>query len=195
MERPLLDKDLSVEAFNDYYWLKEDLVAFCRIYGINTSGGKMDIEDRIRTLLTTGEIIAKVENQKFLSDFDWKKSELTLNTLVTDNYKNTENVRAFMKKHIGEHFKFNVDRMKWMQDNVGKTLGEAIEAWKKIAERKKRLKIVNTIAPQFEYNAYIRDFLADNKDKSIKDAIEYWKIKKSKKGDNRYSREDLEQEI
>jgi ribosomal protein S8 len=191
MERPELHTDLSVKDFDEFYWLKEELTVFCRIYGISTAGGKMDIEERIRTFLFTGEVICQIEKQTYSSNFDWKNAELTLKTPITDNYKNTENVRAFMKKHIGEHFKFNVEWMNWLKINVGKNLGEAAEEWKKNQVLKKSSKTVKNISPQFEYNTYIRDFLADNKDKSLKEAIEHWKIKKSKRGDNRYSKEDL----
>jgi hypothetical protein len=36
-----------------------------------------------------------------------------------------------------------------------------------------------------------RDFLKDNPNKTRNDAIKYWKIKKSKPGDNKYSKHDL----
>jgi len=50
---------------------------------------------------------------------------------------------------------------------------------------------VKEIAPQFEYNTYIRDFLKDNPNKSKKEAIENWKIKRAKRGNNKYSKQDL----
>lgn len=31
--RPNLTKDISVESFNDFYWLKEELQSFCRENG------------------------------------------------------------------------------------------------------------------------------------------------------------------
>ena len=42
-----------------------------------------------------------------------------------------------------------------------------------------------------EYNQYIRDFFKDNPDKTRKNVIKDWKIKRSIKGDNVYSKNDL----
>ena len=42
MTRPKLDENISIENFQNYYWLKKELVDFCRNLGINTSGGKID---------------------------------------------------------------------------------------------------------------------------------------------------------
>jgi len=66
-----------------------------------------------------------------------------------------------------------------------------IKEWYKEQEQKKDPKFIKEIAPQFEYNTYIRDFTKDNPDKNRSEAIKYWKIKKSKRGDNKYSKSDL----
>ena len=114
MDKPILDKEISVEDFNDFYWLKKELVHFCRILGISSTGGKIEISDRIRTYLLTGKIVKQVKKtHKSKSKFDWANEILTENTLITDNYKNGENVRIFFIQEIGSHFSFNVIFMKW----------------------------------------------------------------------------------
>jgi hypothetical protein len=70
----------------------------------NVTGGKWELADRIVIYLQTGEIVKNVNKQKCSSNFDWNKSTITLDTIITENYKNTENVRAFMTKEIGSHF-------------------------------------------------------------------------------------------
>ena len=80
--------------------------------------------------------------------------------------------------------------MNWMKANVGKTLGDAIVAWKAIQEEKKN-KVPKSIAPQFEYNTYIRDFLADNPTASTATAIQYWNSKRKLRGDKGYKKSDL----
>ena len=50
--------------------------------------------------------------------------------------------------------------MKWIKENVGKTLGDAIIEWNRINELKKDKNYVSEIDPQFEYNRYMRAFLA-----------------------------------
>ena len=37
--RPVLDRNLDSKAFRDFYYLKEELVNFCRENGIPVSGG------------------------------------------------------------------------------------------------------------------------------------------------------------
>jgi len=191
-KRPILNDNISVTDFKDFYWLKKELVDFCKTKGINANGGKQAISERIITFLQTGEITKTVPTQPVKSKFDWTNEELTLDTVITDSYRNSERVRAFMKREIGSHFHFNVAFIKWIKENVGKTMRDAIAAWKQIDELKKDSNYRTTIAPQFEYNTYIRDFLSDNKDKTIKDAINCWKLKRNQRGNRLYTRNDLQ---
>lgn len=192
-KRPNLDRNITLADFNDFYWLKEELVDFCKRVGISTSGGKIEISDRIRHYILTGKT-DKIEaaKSKGKSKFDWSKEKLTLKTEITDSYKNGENVRSFFIREIGSHFAFNVIFMKWIKENVGKTLGDAIIEWNRINELKKDKNYVSEIDPQFEYNRYMRAFLADNPELSSKDAMRHWKLKRSQRGTNEYERTDLE---
>ena len=63
-DRPKLDKNLDGKTFRAFYYLKEELVDSCRRYGLPTSGGKLEITERIAHFLDTGEVIAakKVQN-------------------------------------------------------------------------------------------------------------------------------------
>ena len=194
MMKPKLDKAISTKDFKDHYWLKAELVDFCREIGIKSSGGKIEIAERLLNYLETGKIIKQTpeKHQKPKSNFDWNKEALDFNTAISDNYKNTENVRTFFKNSIGNNFKFNVEFMNWMKSNTGKTLGEAIEKWNEIVVKKKDKNYKTEIAPQFEYNTYIRDFLNDNPKLSTKDAIESWKIKREKPEQKKYDKKDLE---
>jgi uncharacterized protein DUF6434/SAP domain-containing protein len=194
MSRPELDRNITIKSFKDYYWLIKELISFCRMMDINSTGGKLEISDRIVKFLEKGEIVARSGKQKAKTDssFDWKNEDLKIHTLITDNYSNTKNVRAFFINAIGKHFRFNVAFMNWMKSNSGRTLGDAIEKWKQIADLKKDKTYVSEIAPQFEYNTYMRDFLRDNPGLSSKDAIECWKIKKSKAGNHKYERPDVD---
>jgi hypothetical protein len=190
-ERPSLNNSISVADFQDFYWLKEELVAFCRSNGINTTGGKQELANRIVVYLQTGKIVKTVPKEKTKSKFDWNNAEIDLDTAITDNYKNSENVRAFMKREIGSYFHFNTAFVKWTKQNVGKTMREAIAEWKRLYELGNDKNYQTTISSQFEYNAYIRDFLTDNKDKKLTEAINCWKWKRNQRGNNVYSKEDL----
>ncbi len=193
MDKPILNKEISLEDFNDFYWLKEELIQFCRTMGISSTGGKIEIANRIRIYLSTGKIVKQVKNtHKITSKFDWANEVLTKNTVITDSYKNGENVRNFFIQEIGSHFKFNVIFMKWMKENIGKTLGDAIIEWKRIEALKKDRNYVSEISPQFEYNRYMRAFLKDNPNLSSKEAMKFWKLKSAQRGSIEYDKKDLE---
>lgn len=185
MNRPELNNQLDGKTFKEYYYLKEELIDFCRRNNLQTTGGKIELTDRISKFLDTGERISKVYDSRRTKIID----EITLESIIEDNFVCSEKHRAFYKKEIGKSFSFNVLFQKWLKSNAGKTYKDSIEAYYKILEDKKNNK--TTINKQFEYNAYIRDFFNDNKDKTLDDAIKCWKYKKSIKGHNKYEKEDL----
>ncbi len=189
--RPTLNAEISLQAFKDFYWYKEELVDFCRSENLSAGGGKLELAKRIEIFLQTGQRESYQEKQSTTSRFDWSTEKLTIRTEITDNYRNTKNVREFFKSQVGDKFKFNVKFMDWMKTAQGKTLGDAVEQWILIANAMRTNKTEKRIAPQFEYNTYIRDFFKDNPEKSLRDAINCWKIKKSKPGDNKYTKSDL----
>lgn len=192
-QRPILNKNISAKDFRDFYWLKEELIAFCKTEGLRITGGKIEIANRIEHYLLTGkkELIKAKLKPTARSKFDWKNEKLSLETKITNNYTNTENVRIFFEKEIGSRFKFNVKFMNWMKSNHGKSLRQAKQEWERIVAEKKTNTQPKNIAPQFEYNRYLRDFLVDNPDMDRALGIKLWKIKKTMRGDNVYKKEDL----
>jgi len=190
-KRPILNKNISSKDFQEFYWLKKELVIFCRKEKLKTTGSKIEITDRISNYLKTGNRQLSKLTPKFNSNFDWKNEELFLETKITDNYTNTENVRKFFQERVGKQFKFNIEFMKWMKMNCGKTLKDALSVWDEIKAEKKNNTHPKVIAPQFEYNTYLRDFMAANPNAKRALGIKLWKIKKSLRGNNIYKKEDL----
>lgn len=150
-----------------------------------SSGSKAELTERIACFLETGRIIMPTAKRKVSA----MTGEITDDTVIEENIVCSEKHRAFFKARIGSSFSFNVAFQKWLKGNAGKTYAEAVEAYSRILEEKKKSRTV--IDKQFEYNTYIRDFFADNKGKSLEDAIRCWKYKKSIEGHNRYERSDL----
>ena len=111
-----------------------------------------------------------------------------MDSKLGENFKCSEDKRAFFESKIGTGFKFKVKFQKWLKANPDKTYREAIEAYYEIQKSKEK----TNIDKQFQYNQYIRDFFENNSDKSLDDAIKCWKYKKSLKGHNRYEESDLE---
>ena len=183
--RPNLDNSLDSKTFKEYYYLKEELVNFCRKNNLQTTGGKIELTERIANFLETGERTYKSHNIRKNVIID----EITIHTIIEENFVCSEKHRAFYKEKIGNNFSFNVAFQKWLKSNSGKTYQDSINAYYQILEDKKKNKTI--IDKQFEYNTYIRDFFDDNKDKSLEQAIKCWKYKKNLKGHNKYERDDL----
>lgn len=185
-ERPTLNRQLDSTTFCNYYWLKEELVEFCRNNNLPTTGGKLEITERIAHFLDTGEIVlTHAKAKKKTTTYD----VITEDSLIEPNLICSENHRAFFKEHIGTGFSFNVQFQKWLKSHTGKTYKDAITAYYEILEEKKNKK--SSIDKQFEYNTYIRDFFDDNKGKCLEDAIKCWKYKKQLPGHNRYEKSDI----
>ena len=51
MERPALNRSLDAATFRNHYYLKEELVRFCRASGLPVTGGKAELTERIACFL------------------------------------------------------------------------------------------------------------------------------------------------
>ncbi len=116
-ERPALDRTLDSKTFRDFYYLKEELVDFCRKNGLPVSGGKLEITDRIACFLDTGNICPASPAKKKPAAI----SEIREDTAIEPAFVCSEKHRAFFKEHIGNGFSFNVSFQKWLKYNAGKT--------------------------------------------------------------------------
>lgn len=122
MERPALDSHLDSKVFREFYYLKEELIDFCRKNNLSTSGGKLEVADRIICFFDTGKIvpISTVKKKAIVNSVIYE------DTKIEDNFICTEKHRAFFKEKIGSSFSFNVVFQKWLKNNGGKTYKEAI---------------------------------------------------------------------
>ncbi len=66
-----------------------------------------------------------------MSLFNWHSDTITRDTPVLGNYKNTQNVRRFLKSQCGEHFKFDRPFMQWIKDGTEKTMGDVADEWRR----------------------------------------------------------------
>lgn len=193
--RNKLNKNLKASEFKEYYFLKEELKDFCKKEGLKVSGSKNQLEERIIYYLDTGKSLdnsRSIKNKNNYSKSNSNKAttseEITLDSILGENFKCSENKREFFEKEIGEGFKFKVKFQKWLKTNPDKTYQDAINAYHELQNSNEKTKIDK----QFQYNQYIRDFFDDNDDKTLNDAIKCWKYKKSIKGHNKYEKSDLD---
>lgn len=191
--RPSIETIDSADELRRWYWLKSELAAEARRLGLKVTGAKFTLLDRICHFYETGDKAWPGDARvKATSTFDWQTETLTTATRITDNYKNTQNVRRFFERHAGPGFKFNVALLDWFKSNTGRTLGDALAYWQ--AEQvcsPTRSKI----KPHNQFNQYCRDFLDDNPHLGMQDAREAWAVKRSlpsETGRHVYARSDLE---
>jgi hypothetical protein len=184
-ERPDLDGRLDSGTFRNHYYLKEELVQFCRREGLRTGGDKIVLTERIAHYLGTGEkLTSGIKTKRPVRD-----GEITEDALIESGLVYSQKHRAFFEQAIGKGFTFNIAFQNWLRSNVGSSYKDAINAYRRILAERKNKK--TTIGVQFEYNTYVRDFFADNKGMRLADAVTCWKYKKKLPGHNRYEKKDL----
>jgi SAP domain-containing new25/Domain of unknown function (DUF6434) len=194
-KRPILAKTLSSTDFRSFYWLKEELVAFCREQEIPSTGSKEDLNTRIETFLTTGTVERKSTKAPANSLSAIRSAQqppthpepLSVHTIISANYRSDQMHRAFFQTIIGPHFHFTTHFMKFIKENVGKTYQDAIDEWHRERAQKKNPTHLTQISPQFEYNRYIRAYFEHNPGKTLQDAIQAWNMQKGKPGSTAYS--------
>jgi Domain of unknown function (DUF6434)/SAP domain-containing new25 len=160
-QRPPIERVRTGTELKDWYWLKTEAMNHARMLGVSTSGGKFEIIDRIADILDSapGSKPPQRATGKApkIAGFDWHGAPLLRTTLITANYRNTQNARRFFIAEIGRHFSFNIAFMTWMKANAGKTLSEAAEEWQRVralteAGEKPAIPFHN------QFNAYVRAF-------------------------------------
>jgi len=71
-----------------------------------------------------------------MNNFDWHSDQITVTTQITNTYRNTQNVRRFLKEACGSSFKFDRPFMAWIKDGKPKTMGEVATEWLRRDRRK-----------------------------------------------------------
>ena len=101
--RPKISDNSSGNAFRSFYYLKEELVSYCRQEGLQATGGKVELTDRIAYYLDTGERLSCQRQAKKSANL----GVITLDTPIEDNFICSEKHRSFFSDSIGKGFTFN----------------------------------------------------------------------------------------
>jgi hypothetical protein len=177
--RPSFSPSMPAQSFDHWYWAKEDLISFCEELGLNASGSKELLRQRVMGGLPGGSpVIEKRRSRLKVENFDWANAILTGNTVITLNVTFGPNFRNFMKAQIGVKFQCHGDFMAWVKDNPGSTLNDAIATWQHLEARKTVPGFRRDIAICNNYLRYLRDFQDHNPDRTYDDAKVCWQHKK-----------------
>lgn len=190
-DRPDICDCADSTTFRSWYYLKEELVSFARSHGLKTTGGKFEIADRIAYFLDHGQAPPTVRARpKATSKFDWHAEPLTDETVITDSYKNTQNVRRYFKARI-DGFTFSIPLMDWMKANTGKTLADAVKEARRIKDDKRK-GVKQPDQPHNQYNAYTRAYFAAVPDGSATEVRALWAERRKRPGPYVFHLSDLD---
>jgi hypothetical protein len=180
VERPALTSALPATEFQVWYWLKEELVAFCREAKLPYAGNKGDIE---------AVIIAHLERRNALPERAPRRATVKMPTVfkpddvIGAGWTCNPALGAFLRAQLGNRFHFNKAMRDFIHDGEGRTLAEAVDCFKasvKPGQPKRE------IAPSLEYNQHTRAFFAANPGATRQEALAAWWDKRGKrKGDQK----------
>ena len=166
MARPDLAAGLSPEAFRDHYWLKAELMAFCRAAGLSASGGKMEVADRIEAFLRDGTRLVPAKRPARIGAMP---GTFTRATVIGEGWRCTQALRVFFEAETHPGFRFDAVARGFVHDGAGRTLGEAADAYMTARGRKRE------IAPQLEYNRFTRAYAEAHPGASRSEVAAAWK--------------------
>jgi len=194
--RPDISSIDTAAELKRWYWLKDELVAQAKHCGVKSTGAKFVILERLAHFLDTGQTNWPGDDTTIsTSKFDWHKDPLDLETVLSNSYKNTQNVRRFFCKHVGPDFKFNIAFMEWMKSNSGKTLADAVDEFKLQQKQMTAPGFKTVIEPHNQFNQYTRDILTHNPNMKMSDVRRIWALKRalpSENGRHAYEHTDLD---
>lgn len=183
--RPHRSAVTSAAALHRWYWSKAELVEWARDVGIPASGRKPELQKRLGVWIDTGRV-EHVARRTVTSDFDWTRAKLDAQTVITDNYRNTRNVRLFMQSHLGSRFRFTNEFMEWMRAHVGSRLADAVAFWRELDRKKREEGYREASLPQNQYAQFSRALAEASPGISAAEIRRIWKIKRSGPGPHCY---------
>jgi len=156
--------NLTVVQFRDYYWLLSELAEFCRAQGLPTSGGKVEITDRIAAHLD-GRPVRRAKRPPRTGAMPTRFSPTTR---IGAGWRCTSELRQFLQDHLERKITFDARLRGLIHDGQGRSLGDVIDEWQNVPSE------TTDIAPQFEYNRFIRAFRAAHIGGTHQQAIKAW---------------------
>ncbi|MEX0369328.1 MAG: DUF6434 domain-containing protein [Tateyamaria sp.] len=174
--RPPISADMPPEEFDRWYWPVDALKSFCNALDVPPSGTKAVLRARVLAALSGAPLPQPKKRNG--GGFDWSKTPLTPETIITETVSFGPNVRGYFKSAIGPKFACHSDFMNWVRANAGGTLKDAEEAWHTLEARKDDPTFRREIATCNNYLQYLRDARDQNPDLTLDQAKTCWDAKK-----------------
>jgi hypothetical protein len=180
--RPKLEKRLGASEFLAWYWLKEELVRFCRGEGLPAAGAKRELSARIEAYLS-GEALPPPG--KAIRKATPMPERFELATMIGVGWRCSQGLRGFFEEHCGGGFHFNEALRRFIATGSGRTLAEAVALYRESTgpgrDRAGRCHERREIGEQFEYNRHFREYFLAHPDATREEAVAAWKRKREER--------------
>jgi SAP domain-containing new25/Domain of unknown function (DUF6434) len=170
--RPALSNSLSSEEFSAWYWLKAELLEFCRDKGLSLSGSKPELAERIKAHLN-GETAKPVMVRK--QAVTSMPTRFTLKTVIGEGWRCNLRLGAFFKQHCGKGFRLNAAMRDFIHHRSGEKLAQAIECYHASVSPNAP---AQAIIAQNEYNRHTRAYYATHPNATRQEVIAAWWAKR-----------------
>lgn len=164
-KRVNLDKNLDEGTFRNCYYLKEELVKFCRENNLSTSGSKAELTERIAVFLKSGKTCeGKTSNKREIGNVcmsqalnNEDKNDICAVQTLKDSAKNE--ICATQTAGKSKTCIESIDEDTLIEDNF-------------VCSQKHRAFFESRIGKGFSFNVRFQKWLKANAGKTYKDAIE-----------------------
>jgi hypothetical protein len=179
-KRPLLSPALTREMFERWYWEVETLQAFSRAHGLDPSGVKAELRERVAAYLG-GEASDQGRRESRTPTSKQRNSSAASyapDTIIDASLKFGPKFRAYMTGRLGPKFRCTGEFMAWCRANTGRSLADAEGFWRELQARRAEPGYRPPIARCNNYLIYLRAFQDAFPDLTRNDAKQAWMQKK-----------------
>jgi len=172
MSRPLLSPQLSPQAFEAWYWLKQELQAYCRSRGLPASGSKAVLMHRVQAHLAGMPVALAPARSPGASPAPRAPMPQVLSeaTVVAPGWRLNAALRAFFVAHLGPGFRFNQALRDFFRDPQQRTLADALGLWAAAQEAPP-----SAIERQFQFNQHVRDYFVQHPGATRAQMLQAWR--------------------
>jgi len=174
-QRPLPAGVRDARTLRRWYWLRSELVEIARGNGVGTSGGKLELTDRICAHFEQRPPAPPAARAR---SRDALPADLTAGVVLPQGQRCTRRLRTWMRAQVGRAFAFDAP----MREAVGAggiTLGDLVGHW-----HATRGQVSREIGPQFELNRFSRAWHIGHPDGTHAQMLAEWAQHRSRPRDS-----------
>jgi len=204
--RPQFSRDLSLKQFSAYYWYKDELAAICRQAGLEASGTKAELQNRITDFLRTGKISKRSRRGHFsqIRKTTAANTAISLSSrLIPEGFKFNRTAREFFAKYFNvKKFSFTKEMAAALRDaekrgDLAMTVAGLVAVYEKNKRSKTKPARQSAEEKTAQWNNFVRDFNRDARTRGMANrmqvAVLLWRQVRDRAGAKTYSPQLLDE--